>query len=348
MSNITKIIHGNATTYSFQLIMLCITSLLLGITIYHSTKNFNSLDQMPELFPITPAHLEEFQGTPTTVEVGLYIKDFPEFNVLKNEFVFSGIIWFQFDPSKTSLDTLGKFSIEKGEIVSLSAPTTRLIEGKVFARYDIRVRFKAAMNFSLFPLEDHTIYIILDNHFVTPGEIRYESSVSSFILSPNMIVSDWIPYDRSVYTGHSESHLEEGSKDKNVYYPRVVFGIDYKRSGTRQLFTILLPLILIFFITVFSLSMDPEAYSKSIIALSTGSVTALLAYRFVIENLSPHVGYFMLSDLLFFLFLGAVFIIFFVNALTLTLGGRSKAWITVLVHTLVVSTSLYLIDFWLR
>lgn len=337
-------LDANETSPLFQLLMISLSTIILTIVMYRAIFEFNSLEKTPVISPLTPGYLKEFGGTPAIVNVGLFIKDFSEFDMTKNEFVFSGTVWFEYEPSVTSLETLSKFSFDRGEILSISPPTTQLDHGKIFARYDVRVKFKTKLNFSLFPIADHTVYIILNNNFVTPGEVIYEALPSDFILSPNLSVSDWIASDRSVYAGYSVSKLEETSDEKDVFHPRVVFGIDYKRAGARQLLTILLPLLLIFYIAIFSFAIDP----KSVIALSTGCVTALIAYRFVIENLSPRVGYFMLSDLLFFLFLGIAVLIFFVNAITRYLTARIKAYLTIIIHMFVIAISIYLIDFWLR
>jgi hypothetical protein len=49
------------------------------------------------------------------------------------------------------------------------------------------------------------------------------------------------------------------------------------------------------------------------ISIAAGSVTGILAYRFVIANMSPKVGYFVFSDYLFFLFLTMSTLVFLVN-----------------------------------
>ena len=72
-------------------------------------------------------------------------------------------------------------------------------------------------------------------------------------------------------------------------------------------------------------------------------VTAILAYRFVIESISPKdVGYFMLSDQLFFLFLGLISLIFVVNIINryaYPLTTNQRLIILVLFHiTAIVAT----------
>ena len=48
---------------------------------------------MPELMSLTPATIDQLGGSPGVVKVGL-IKDFTEFDMLANNFIFSGIHGF--------------------------------------------------------------------------------------------------------------------------------------------------------------------------------------------------------------------------------------------------------------
>lgn len=335
-----------STSAFFQFICMAITSIMLFGLIYKATVTFKTFDEMPELLPITPKLATEFSGT-GKVKVGLQIANFSIFDVLANNFAFAGTVWFEFDPSITSLDTIGKFSFEKGDIKFLAAPNTRIIKGKLFARYDVKVDMKDNLNYKYFPFSDHTIFITLDNNYVSPAEMIFESAISDFVISKGLFVSGWKEYDKHVYTGYSLAQLEQNNKETDVYRPRTIFSIDYKFSGIRQILTILLPIILIFFITLFTFAMEPVNYDKSILTLSSGSVTALLAYRFVIENLSPKgVGYFMLSDLLFFIFLTMTFLVFFLNTRTLNFNKRAKQFFTIAIDGFVVLSVFYLFNFW--
>ena len=65
--------------------------------------------------------------------------------------------------------------------------------------------------------------------------------------------------------------------------------------------------------------MNPDPLARSILSLSTGTLTGLIAYRFVIERVVPNVGYFTLTDHIYNLFLLIIFLIFVVNILAVTL-----------------------------
>ena len=342
---------ARATSPYFQLFFIAITSCVFLYLVYAPLKQvggIRKIEQLPEILPITPERLKEFGGSPTTVNVGLYIRDFPEFDILKNDFVFAGIITLQFDPALLSLETVSNFSFQKGEILKISPPRTQMKHGLLIAHYDVRVKFKTNLNHAFFPFAAYPIHIVFDNYFVLPSEVIFTSSPSQFVTSPTMYLSGWKEYDRHVYTGYFIDKLDVLNPEGNIAHPRVVFALDYIRYGLREMLSILLPLILIFFVSIFAFSMDPEAYYKSILTLASGCITALLAYKFVIDNLSPRVGYFMLSDMLFFLFLTVTFVVFFFNTLTLQLNAHQKMLITVIMHSIVIGAAIYLFEFWAR
>ncbi len=146
-----------------------------------------------------------------------------------------------------------------------------------------------------------------------------------------------------VLSGYSHAQLQKYPSENDVYHPRLLFELEYAHAGLRQALTILLPIILTFFMAIFSFTMDPKKNYAPVLALSMGAVTALLAYRFVIENLSPKVGYFMLSDYLFSLFLLAVVTIFFLNIGSFKLRERHKKLIIIAIHAFVLVACLYIL-----
>lgn len=331
---------GTATSVAFQLVSMLISgSIILGI-IWYESRLFRSLDEEPQLFSITPEKAFAFGGTPAIVEVGLTINAFSIFDTLANNFAFAGTLWFEFDPSMISLESVQKNLFEKSDMVSLSEPRIKVIGRKLFVAYDIKIKKQDNLSHVFFPFSGHQIHLVIDN-IATPSELVFSSSIDSFKLHGP--VSGWRVETKRVETGYSVSELKTGDTLKTIYHPRVVFTIDFALAGIRQLLIILFPLILIFYISVFTFSMNPVTNLRSIISLSSASVTGLLAFRFVIENLSPKVGYFMISDYLFFLFLGMTCIVFFVNALSLELCSRTKQYVTVVLHSIVIALLFYLL-----
>lgn len=326
----------------FSVYSIVISAMLICYFMYQASQEFISRDPMPELLPLTPATIAQM-GQPTEIKVGLYIKDFAEFNIVDNKFEFSGILWFYFDPSIISLATLGKFSFEKGKLLSVSEPSTRIVKGKLLARYDIRVSFKANPTFEAFPFDSHTIYITLDNNNVSPGELIFDSTYDELVLSPELSYAGWKIYGTRVYPGYSVARIDKSNRAYDVAHPRVVFALDFVHSGVRQGILIIFPLLLLFFMSMFTFALDMANYKSSIASLSAGAITGILAYRFVIDRLAPQVGYFMESDSLFFLFLFAVCIAFFLNVGIPTIRDAYTRTIVVCLHAFVVLAFIWIV-----
>ncbi len=338
----------------YQIISLIITSTLALLLGYRATQEYRMIEPSPQLLPITPKKMQEWGGEPAKVKVGMHIVNFPEFDIINNRIVLDGIVWFEFDPALISLDTIGKFSFEKGKLEKRSEPDTKLIEGKLFAEYKIRLHFTTNLSYKYFPLDAHRIYVALVNSSVFPSEMIFESYKPGFSLSKNIFIAEWTNIDHDVRTGYAEAQLDIHDPRKVVRIPKVVFEIDFRRSGIRQTLLILFPLFLIFFIGLFSFAFDPAKDPSYIITLASGSVTSMIAYRFVIQGMSPESGYFMLSDHVFTLFLLFAFIEFIIAILIIRRGKITRQWavlrgiIFLLFHLLLVGTWYYLLFGWIR
>jgi len=124
--------------------------------------------------------------------------------------------------------------------------------------------------------------------------------------------------------------------------PVATFELDYSQFNVRDVITLFLPLLLSCYIALFSFSLS----SGVALGLALGSVTSMLTYRWVIDSLSPHVGYFMMTDYVFvFFLLVSVFSLFtmiietYERRITLSI----KKNIVVLLHIFVTAGLTYLI-----
>ena len=184
---------------------------------------------------------------------------------------------------------------------------------------------------------------MLANRFIEPSEVIFESSRREFNIEQDMSFRGWIKVDKNVETGYIDSQLDSFDPTKEIIYPAVLFSIDYARSSVRYVFSILLPLAIMFYVSLFTLSLS----LRDSLPITAGIVTAILAYRFIIEYLSPRVGYFMGSDLIFFLFLGASVGVFILNVAEfigkVQLSKKVKTFILILFHLIVIGGMLFLV-----
>lgn len=328
----------------FQFFMIVTTSSTLAFCVYKVSNRFHTGDTPPALIQMTPRKIAAFGGTPAPVNVSLLISDFSTFDPIRNDFTFSGILTFECDPEFIQVETLDQFRFQNAEIQEKSKPYIQLINARLWVRYDIKVQFKSAMEYRFFPFDDHRIYISMVISSLKPNELSFIASISDFDLKDSSIqLLGWHLVKKKVETGYIEAIENSETLQKNVADPSVLFSADFKRLGNRYAVTIILPLIAIFFLSLFIFSLSPT--SSSIISLATGGVTALLAYRFVIENLSPKVGYFMLSDYVFFLFLTTSLITFFFSITLSKINYWLKNVIVFVLHVTVIVVCIYLMFF---
>lgn len=289
----------------FQLVTFTCASIMFALMLYKPLHRFTSYDQKPTLSSGIPAH-----STPTMVRTGLHINSFSKTDILKNDFIFEGELWFEFDPKQVSIEDIEKFDLDHGQILERSKPIISQQGKKTLARYLIRASFQTGLSYKAFPLDNHTIYIAITNRFVTAEKLSFVPVDISSIAKSNLLSSTCTLDKLMAEAGYVTNSIPLTDTVLHNNSPQIIFGIQCNRIDLRHFLNIFLPLLLIFFFTLFAFSLDFNEHGQMVPTMAAAGVPALLAYRFVIEAVSPDVDYFMLSDYLFFLFLFLVFAIF--------------------------------------
>lgn len=338
MAKVVGVLETEAGVSSpFLLIGMMITTLLILFVFHQSTREIKIRDRYATIVKLTPQRLAYFGGSPAEVKVGMYIRNFPEFNPVQGTFVVDATVWFIFDPRLISVERVGQFSFERSEIVRQSEPSIRIIDNQVFVRYDIRLRSTMEFDYHDFPFDGHRLNFILVNYFVSPAELNFDSARASLVLNEEINLPGWNNIDRRVSSGYAEERLYTQSGEQVAFYPRVGFSFDFERMGLRHIISIFLPLLLIFFVALFTFAFDARgSMGPQTIALSVTAITALIAYRFVIESMSPHVGYLMASDFIFITFLICCCVIFCANVFASKLPLYVRAVLAVLLQVIAV------------
>lgn len=294
------------TSVPAQIIFLVISFILFIGFLYKPITEFHPVNSQPTIYDAS-AQTVDAQAA-THIKTGLSITDFLKFDVVKNEFEVSAIIWFIFNPKEISLETIEKFSFTKGEITSKSDPVITNIDATTKkVMYFIRVKFSTIPNYRRFPLDDHYLFLNLINNQMLNEQIVFD--IDEYTLSPNLYAAGWNIVEHKARAGYGKVQISE---NQNIVQPKVSFSIGLSKQDYRQLFIIMLPLLLIFYCGIFALSIKDITEA---ITLILASITGLTAYSFVIQTLSPAVGYLMLCDYMFLLFLTATFAIFFLVVL---------------------------------
>jgi hypothetical protein len=297
------------TNVKIQTFLILTSMFTLTVLFYFPHLKFNSSDPKPQIYPIKPAITEK---QITEVKAGLHIKNFPLFDITTNDFIIDAILWFEFDPHSISIEAVKKFSFEKGTILSLSEPETKIINDKLFTRYKISVKFKSDLDYKLFPLEDHKVNILLTNTFLNPEEVVLKSQNSDLSTKDQIFTGDWLMTGAQVEFGYLKSEITKYDPQKTALYPAILFSLDFKKAGFKKTLIVFVPLFIAFFLSLFSLVINITNIA-GILSLSVGSITSLIINLFTIDRMTPNVRYFTLSDLIFNLLLLLVFVIFMIN-----------------------------------
>jgi hypothetical protein len=337
--------QNRPVSLSFQFTLITITIVVFSYCIYKSFTSFATRETPIKIKKLTPQLIKQFGEPPGQIDIGLIINDFLTFDTVKNDFVAVGTVWFEYDPGTITIDVLSKFRFNRAEIIEKLEPVSRIVNNKFIVSYGIKIRFKNPLSYQFFPFDDHRISLELVNQYLSITDINFDAVASNFSTNASTKEQGWTIVNKEANPGYLDAEGKEGQEEKAAY-PVVAFSTDYLRTGIRHAFTILLPLMALFFISLFSFSLNPLHYATLAISLSAGSVTGLLAYRFVIESISPVVGYFMMSDYIYLLFLAAVSLVFLLNIIALNLMLWIKQILIFIIHLFVCSLFIYLTLIW--
>jgi len=281
------------TSVKVSLLLSCLIYLLL--IFYIAQKRFTTRDVIPELKPINTEVLKTFGPFTVKVNTGMFIKNFPIFDVSKNQFLVEAVLWFEFNPEEIMLETIEKFSFDKGTIKFKSPPDIKIINKRLFVKYDLLFELNTDLSFQPFPFDSHKIPIVLSNNFITPEEMYFVVERTSFRIQSGTIPVGWKLKDTSIDAGFLNLKLDEQDATKNVQNPKALFTIHISNTGLRRILIIFLPIFALIFLALFSFIMNLfNLVGRATLAIT--GVTGLLGFRFVIEQLMPKVGYFTTTD----------------------------------------------------
>jgi len=314
-----EILQPDRTVHpAFFFATVIVTASILLTLVYYMVDTFSPATPKIPLQHLEPQKMNGAGEYPAHVVVGLYIDKYLEFDMMKAHFELDAIVTFDFDPSHISVYSLQNFTFDRGEIVYKSNPEIRKVDDKLRARYDIRLKVSNNFNYKFFPMDDHRFSIVLLNKTLTPADLIFETNNEHFVVGQDMSHMGWHNLRQNAEAGYLVAHMSRFGNEDILKYPAVLFTIDYARGmSMRNSATIILPLLMMFFIALFSLTLDANKRSdaSSVISMPIQAALGLVTYRFVIESLAPKVGYLLYADYFFFLFLFLTLFILFINIL---------------------------------
>ena len=297
-----SILHNFITEIFFALVAVSIIAALMRRAILSS----NSLELPPDILPIIPEKNKTFGESAANVKIGLYVHNFPQFNMLEGNFSLDGTVWFEFNPSQVSLVDLEKFEFFEGTIIQKSVEQIKRIRNKIFVAYNFKVAFTSRLNYQKFPFDDHRIFLILKNSVLSARELHFSPLDGGIRMAQELQSMEWKIKDTKVEAGTIKVQLEQENSKKTMFIPVTVFEFDCKKPGYSQIITTFVPIILLFYLALLSLVFDAQ-FSLQV---SLGSLSALIIYRYFLATMSPQTSSSTILDNIYILILFLSFLIF--------------------------------------
>lgn len=325
-----------------QVVLIVVVAVMLYAMSWVGLNRPSMFDPQPDLGQ------KELLTTPVQIKTGLFINNFLNFDLVKNDFVISGTVWFEFDSKQVTLEQLEQSVFSKGKLdapAMLHGRAKPLVEtrgDKTFAQYQIQVKFTSNLDHSRYPFDSHRLYLTLNNPYLDSHKYRFVSDPTQLMISNNAHTPGWKMIGKQVQTGQVSKKIGSG---KEINYPRVIYSVDFVRDSFKDILLLILPLIVALFMAMFVFSYDRGHYESGVLSVSGTTVGAMVGYRFVINNVAPHVPYFMLIDHLFNLFLLLAFVVFLFNVFNLLKRSYSGLMILAM-HAVLLGGWGYLLFFW--
>ncbi len=289
------------------------------------------------------------EGTPTSVEVGVFILDVTEINDIEQSFTAG--LYFDVsyhdprlaDPSAPGIRTFGLDDIWWPDLGIVNRRDIELIfphvlkvdrEGNVHYIQRAFGDFSARLDLRKFPFDAQRLPIEIVSFSFGPEVLDLVLDTERSGRLESLSLSGW-----TVLTGGVDTLPKRGDALK---HEQLVFHIDVVRKVPFYRWSILVPLCLIVLMAWCVFWIDPQ-FLPSQIGLSTASVFSLIAFRFSLRALLPKLDYLTYLDE--FVFASTV-LVFLALGQAIATGRLAKMGHESLAHRIDVWTrSIYLVVF---
>jgi branched-chain amino acid transport system substrate-binding protein len=308
-------------------------------------QSFFSSDNKPNLLPYEQLKLNVDVETIMKVKTGIFVQGFPTFDLNRNTIKINALIWFKFNRAQLSTETVENFSFLNATHIQKKLIETTVKDNFLILQYAVQVEFFSNLNQAYFPFNDHSIYLVMFHPELTSNQLIYEVGSDSLELADDLQIQDWEIISSEAQVGFDYVSIAEISNNQ-ITHSRVLYTFNIKKTGLRKVLLITAPLILILF-----LSSSSILYPASGLSVAVGSITGILAYRYVINNMSPNVGYFTLGEYIYnycLIFICATFLMYLYALYNqIEFSGMAKNCWFYMVNSLMLVYMYYLL-FWFK
>ncbi len=250
----------------------------------------------------------------TPVNIGVIVVDIDNIDGAQQSFVANFAVSAQWKDPRLAKDTN---SVRIMELNNIWSPNLQILnQQKLFKTFPEKVEVSPdgtviyrqrywgtlsyPMNLKDFPLDQHTLQIKIVTVGNNAKDIDFTIAEDRTGMGEVLTVTDWDVLGWEAYT----ELVEIGPK--LPVPPGVVFEFEAKRQVNFYIIKVLVPLIMIVFMSLIVLFIDPVHVGPKF-SIAITSILTLIAYRFLLGTLLPKISY--LTHMDYFLF-GSMFLVF--------------------------------------
>lgn len=239
--------------YQFKIGAIIFSTFVILLIFAGSFYNYKTADTTPEFSLLTRKEQRELGPFSTKVRAGLYVKEFPKFDVINNNFIMDAVVWFEYDPTSLTLENIGKFSFLDGSIKKKSEPDVKMIKDRVFVKYEVIVEIRSDLSFKYYPYDYHILPIFLTNNYISTSGMVFITADENFNIDRSLKLSNWAIDDITTDYGYRRASFDKIDENKHLEYPLALFTLTFSSMGIKDALIIFIPILFSILLGLFSL-----------------------------------------------------------------------------------------------
>jgi hypothetical protein len=223
-------------------------------------------------------------GSATTVQVGIYLISFGNYDANKGTYTLDFYIWFRYNVNGTAADfTIEKFEFMNGRAGSTSKLSSVTKDGVKEVWYRIQANLYANPMFKMYPFDKQKIVLQMEDAISTTSTLVYQPLSDESGIDPALSIAGW---NMDQWSWTSDTHGYNFGSDHETY-SRLTFEIDISRAPTSTTIKTLLPPIIFCIVSCLSFFFPSTKMAQKIGLGTSMLISAVMFHISQISSLPP-------------------------------------------------------------
>lgn len=266
--------------------------------------------------------------SPDTVNVGIYITSVHDLDFRQKQYSINLWLWMKY--RNTDFDFMKNLEVPMAKSVEKSYATIDTLEdGRIYMLMKLQCVMKGVWNINNFPFDRQKLRFSIENSMYDSKALVFSSDTVGKHYG-KYFLTDWVKDSFNIKTEVKEYEtafgdpaLDEPHSEYSTYRATIVI----HRNSWEMFFKIFLGMYISFLISTICFFVHPENM-ESRLALSVGSLFAVIGNKYIIDSSLPESNSFTMVDLLHGFTLFYIFFVIASSVYTLFLirkGNKEKA-----------------------